>query len=262
MMMQRSQAKNAYGKSSPKGDKIIDSEERNDLIVEYAPLVKFVANRIAMRVPPSVSLDDLISAGIMGLLDAVDRFDPSRQVQFKTYAEFRIRGAILDELRSMDWVPRSTRKKIHDMEKAVTAVEGRLKRPADDLEIAEEMDIDVDTYYGILNKARGVELLSLDEYLKDDRDNSESKKTFKSLIRGNDDLGDHIMASELKRVIAESLETLSEKEQMVLSLYYYDELTLREIGEVLDLTESRISQIHTKAVIKLRPKLKSYCDME
>lgn len=261
-MMQRTQAKKAYGKSSLNKDKIRDSMERNDLIVEYAPLVKFVANRIAMRVPPSVSLDDLVSAGIMGLLDAVDRFDPSRQVQFKTYAEFRIRGAILDELRSMDWVPRSTRKKIHDMEKAITAVEGRLKRPADDSEIAEEMDIDVDTYYGILNKARGVELLSLDEYLKDDRDNSESKKTFKSLIRGNDDLGDHIMASELKRVIAESLETLSEKEQMVLSLYYYDELTLREIGEVLDLTESRISQIHTKAVIKLRPKLKSYCDME
>ena len=261
-MMQKAQAKNAYGKSSPNRVKIKGNRERNDLIVEYAPLVKFVANRIAMRVPPSVSLDDLISAGIMGLLDAVDRFDPSRQVQFKTYAEFRIRGAILDELRSMDWVPRSTRKKIHDMEKAVTAVEGRLKRPADDSEIAEEMDIDVDSYYGILNKARGVELLSLDEYLKDDRDNSESKKTFKSLIRGNDDLGDHIMASELKRVIAESLETLTEKEQMVLSLYYYDELTLREIGEVLDLTESRISQIHTKAVIKLRPKLKSYYDME
>jgi len=260
--MQRAQAKNAYGKSSPNRDKIKGNMERNDLIVEYAPLVKFVANRIAMRVPPSVSLDDLISAGIMGLLDAVDRFDPSRQVQFKTYAEFRIRGAILDELRSMDWVPRSTRKKIHDMERAVTAVEGRLKRPADDSEIAEEMDINVDSYYGILNKARGVELLSLDEYLKDDRDNSESKKTFKSLIRGNDDLGDHIMASELKRVIAESLETLTEKEQMVLSLYYYDELTLREIGEVLDLTESRISQIHTKAVIKLRPKLKSYYDME
>jgi RNA polymerase sigma factor for flagellar operon FliA len=262
MMMQKAQAKKAYGKSIPNGDKIRDNMERNDLILEYAPLVKFVANRIAMRVPPSVSLDDLISAGIMGLLDAVDRFDPSRQVQFKTYAEFRIRGAMLDELRSMDWVPRSTRKKIHDMERAVTAVEGRLKRPADDLEIAEEMDIDLDAYYGILNKARGVELLSLDEYLKDDRDNSESKKTFKSLIRGNDDLGDHIMASELKRVIAESLETLSEKEQMVLSLYYYDELTLREIGEVLDLTESRISQIHTKAVIKLRPKLKSYYDMQ
>jgi len=261
-MMQRTQAKKAYSKSIPNGDKTRDSMERNDLIVQYAPLVKFVANRIAIRVPPSVSLDDLVSAGIMGLLDAVDRFDPSRQVQFKTYAEFRIRGAMLDELRSMDWVPRSTRKKIHDMEKAVTAVEGRVKRPADDLEIAEEMDIDLDTYYGILNKAKGVELLSLDEYLKDDRDNSESKKTFKSLIPGNDDLGDHIMASELKRVVAESLETLSEKEQMVLSLYYYDELTLREIGEVLDLTESRISQIHTKAVIKLRPKLKSYYDMQ
>ncbi len=261
-MMQKAQVKHAYGKSSPKGRKIRDNMERNDLAVEYAPLVKFVANRIAMRVPPSVSLDDLMSAGIMGLLDAIDRFDPSRQVKFKTYAEFRIRGAMLDELRSMDWVPRSTRKKIHDMEKAITAVEGRLKRPADDLEIAEEMDIDLDTYYGVLNKARGIELLSLDAYLKDDGDHSESKKTFKSLIRGDDDLGDHIMASELRHVIADSLKTLSEKEQMVLSLYYYDELTLREIGAVLNLTESRISQIHTKAVIKLRPKLKSYYHME
>lgn len=261
-MMQKAQAKHAYGKSSPKGRKIRDNMERNDLVVEYAPLVKFVANRIAMRVPPSVSLDDLISAGIMGLLDAIDRFDPSRQVQFKTYAEFRIRGAMLDELRSMDWVPRSTRKKIHDMEKAITAVEGRLKRPADDLEIAEEMDIDLDTYYGVLNKARGIELLCLDAYLKDDKDHSESKKTFKSLICGDDDLGDHIMASELKRVVADSLKTLSEKEQVVLSLYYYDELTLREIGEVLNLTESRISQIHTKAIVKLRPKLKAYYHME
>jgi RNA polymerase sigma factor for flagellar operon FliA len=261
-MMQKAQVKHAYGKSSPNGRKIRNETERQDLIVEYAPLVKFVANRMAMRVPPSVSLDDLISAGIMGLLDAVDRFDPSRQVQFKTYAEFRIRGAMLDELRSMDWVPRSTRKKIHEMERAITAVEGRLKRPADDLEIAEEMAIDLDTYYGVLNKARGLELLSIDEYLKDDRDHSESKKTFQNLIPGDDDLGDHIMASELRRVIADSLKTLSEKEQTVLSLYYYDELTLREIGEVLDLTESRISQIHTKAIVKLRPKLKSYYDME
>ncbi|MCK4788044.1 MAG: sigma-70 family RNA polymerase sigma factor, partial [Desulfobacteraceae bacterium] len=156
--------------------------DRSALIVQYAPLVKLLANRLAMRVPPSVSVDDLTSVGIMGLLDAIDRFDPSRDVQFKTYAEFRIKGAMLDELRNLDWIPRSTRKKLHDMEKAIVAVEARFNRPADDTEIAEEMEIDLDTYYGILNMAKGIDLLSLDGYVKDDRDNTESRKSFKSLI--------------------------------------------------------------------------------
>lgn len=236
----------------------MDDRERKGLIAEYAPLVKFLANRMAMRVPPSVSLDDLISSGIMGLLDAIDRFDPSRDVKFKTYAEFRIRGAMLDELRNMDWLPRSMRAKIHNMEEAIMAVEGKLRRPADDWEIAEQMGVDLDTYYDLLNKARGVELLSLDAYLKYDRDNSETKRSYKSLIKGDDDPGDHMMAFELGRVVANAIKTLSKKEQMVISLYYYDELTLKEIGEVMELTESRISQIHTKAIIKLRAKLKSY----
>jgi RNA polymerase sigma factor for flagellar operon FliA len=231
---------------------------RNAIIIEYAPLVKLLANRLAMRVPPSVSLDDLTSAGIMGLLDAVDRFDPTRAVQFKTYAEFRIRGAMLDELRNLDWVPRSTRKKIHDMEKAIIAVESKTSRPANDEEIAQQMGVELNTYFSILNMARGIELLSLDGYIKDDRSNSESKKTFKSLIQGDDDPSDRVMFSELKEVIANAIRALSKKEQMVISLYYYDELTLREIGDVMGLTESRISQIHTKAIIKLRTKLKQY----
>lgn len=232
--------------------------ERTNLILEYAPLVKLLANRLAMRVPPSVSLDDLISAGTMGLLDAVDRFDPTRDVKFKTYAEFRIRGAMLDELRSLDWVPRSTRKKIHDMEKAILAVEAKKNRPAEDAEIAEQMGIDINTYYTILNTARGIELLSLDGYIKDEKDNSESKKSFKSLIQGKGDPGNEIMVSELKKVVSNAIRTLTQKEQMVISLYYYDELTLREIGEVMGLTESRISQIHTKAIIKMRTKLRLY----
>jgi RNA polymerase sigma factor for flagellar operon FliA len=211
-----------------------------------------------MRVPPSVSLDDLTSAGILGLLDAIDRFDPSREVQFKTYAEFRIRGAMLDELRSLDWVPRSTRKKIHDMEKAIVAVQERLGRPADDLEIAEQMGIDLNTYHNILSMARGIELLSLDGYVKNDKDNSESKRSFKSLIQGDDDPRDHLMTVEVRRVVANAIKALSEKEQIVISLYYYDELTLKEIGEVIGLTESRISQIHTKAIVKLRARLRLY----
>jgi RNA polymerase sigma factor for flagellar operon FliA len=247
-----------YGKKELKWPETMNDVERSALIIEYAPLVKLLANRLAMRVPPSVSLDDLTSAGIMGLLDAVDRFDPSRAVQFKTYAEFRIRGAMLDELRNLDWVPRSTRKKIHDMEKAIIAVESRTNRPANDEEIAQQMSVDLDTYYSILNMAKRIELLSLDGYIKDDRNNSESKKTFKNLIRGDDNPSNRLMFSELKEVIARAIRALSKKEQMVVSLYYYDELTLREIGEVMGLTESRISQIHTKSIIKLRAKLKQY----
>jgi RNA polymerase sigma factor for flagellar operon FliA len=165
---------------------------------------------------------------------------------------------MLDELRNLDWVPRSTRKKIHDMEKAIQMVEGKKSRPAEDIEIAEQMGVDIDTYYSILNMARGIELLSLDGYIKDEKDNSESKKSFKSLIKGSDDPGNHVMVSELKGVVANAIRTLTRKEQMVISLYYYDELTLREIGEVMGLTESRISQIHTKAIVKMRLKLKLY----
>jgi RNA polymerase sigma factor for flagellar operon FliA len=256
--MQRITEKQSYVNKEVKWPVTMNETERNALIVEYAPLVKLLANRLAMRVPPSVSLDDLISAGIIGLLDAVDRFDPSRDVKFKTYAEFRIRGSMLDELRSLDWVPRSTRKKIHDMEKAVLAVEVRQNRPADDEEIAQEMGVELEAFYSVLNMARGIELLSLDGYIKDDKRNIESNKSFKSLIQGDDDPSRHVMLSEFKHVIGDAIKTLSKKEQMVISLYYYDELTLREIGEVMGLTESRISQIHTKSVVKLRAKLRQY----
>lgn len=257
MTMQKTTQTRLYANKEMKWPEVMNDVERSSLIVEYAPLVKLLANRLAMRVPPSVSLDDLTSAGIMGLLDAVDRFDPSRAVQFKTYAEFRIRGAMLDELRNLDWVPRSTRKKIHDMEKAIVAVESKTSRPANDEEIAQQMGVDLDTYYGILNMARGIELLSLDGYIKDE-DNTESKKSFKSLIQGDDDPVNRVMFSELKAVVADAIRGLSKKEQMVVSLYYYDELTLKEIGDAMGLTESRISQIHTKAIIKLRARLKQY----
>lgn len=234
-------------------------DERAALIAEYAPLVKFLANRMAMRVPPSVSLDDLISAGLMGLLDAIDKFDSARDVQFKTYAEFRIKGSILDELRSLDWVSRSTRRQIHDLERAIVSVQERLGRPADDEEIAQELGVNLEEFHRILCKARGVDLLSLDEFIAGSAgDSGENGKTYKSLIQGEDDPAANLMAGELRDVAASAIQTLTEKEQLVISLYYYDELTLKEIGEVLNLTESRISQIHTKAIIKLRAKLRLY----
>ncbi len=238
----------------------MDKAERDALIARYAPLVKLLANRMAMRLPPSVSVDDLISAGIIGLLDAIGKFDPSKEVQFKTYAEFRIRGAILDELRSMDWIPRSIRKKVREIEQAIIVVERKLGRPAEDSEIAGQIGVDLDTYYDMLDKARGIDLLSFDEYVDSHSDSFESKKSFKSLIRGNYDPIDHIMTQELKEVISDGIKALSKKERMVVSLYYYKGLTLKEIGEVMGLTESRISQIHTKAIIKLRTRLRSYSE--
>jgi RNA polymerase sigma factor for flagellar operon FliA len=244
-----------------KGSGAEGEAKRNALIVKYAPLVKFLANRMALRLPPSVSVDDLISAGIMGLLDAIDKFDPSKEVQFKTYAEFRIRGAILDELRSMDWIPRSVRKKVREVEQAIIAAERKLSRPAEDADIATEMGVDLDTYYDILDKARAVDLLSFDEYVDSHRDDFESKKSFKSLIRGDYDPADYMISQERKEVVANGIKALHEKEQMVVSLYYYNGLTLKEIGEVMGLTESRICQIHTKAIIKLRTRLRSYSEM-
>jgi len=234
--------------------------ERFALIVKYAPLVKFLANRMAIRLPPSVSVDDLISAGIIGLLDAIDKFDPGKGVQFKTYAEFRIKGSILDELRSMDWIPRSVRKKIREMEEVISAVEQKLNRPAEDSEIAEQMGVDLDTYYDMLDKARGIDLLSLDEYVSSYKHNSEAKKSYESTVRGDYDTVDQVMTQELREVIADGIKALPKREQMVVSLYYYNELTLKEIGEVMGLTESRISQIHTKAIIRLRTRLRSYSE--
>ena len=229
---------------------------REELILKYAPLVRYIAERMAMRLPPSVSKDDLASAGILGLFDAIDKFDPERGVKFRTYAEHRIRGAILDELRKMDWVLRSVRRDVHRIEDAIRALESKFGRPPRDFEIAEYMGLDIEAYHRMLQKARGVNLLSLDETLPDG-----SLSRFRN--RASEDVSplDELKIKELKKVIAGAISTLSEKEQLVVSLYYYDELTLREIGEVLDLTESRISQIHTKAIIRLRAKLQTYYDL-
>jgi RNA polymerase sigma factor for flagellar operon FliA len=256
--MPRTQARENYEETNVGLLGARDVAARNALMAEYAPLVKFLANRIAMRLPPNVSVDDLISAGSLGLLDAIEKFDPRREVQLKTYAECRIKGAILDELRSMDWMPRSIRKRVREMEQATAEVEQKLRRPARDSEIAGELGIDLDTYYDMLDAAQDLEVLSLDAYVDGPQDHCGSERSHKSLIRGEDDPVDHVMTQELKEVIARGIKALSKKEQIVVSLYYYDGLTLKEIGAVMGLTESRISQIHTKAVAKLRSRLRSY----
>ncbi len=231
---------------------------RQESIVEYAYLVKYIASRFAMRLPSSVLFDELMSAGSLGLIDAVDKFDPGKHVSLKTYAQYRIKGAILDELRSMDTYSRSMRKKIQDISKATKIIEDAKGAPADDKEICKELGVDLETYQNMLTGIHGAAVLSLDEFIKTKKNDTYSQTRFQAGVKGEDNPADYFDRAELKHVLAETIKTLSEKEQIIISLYYFDELTLKEIGEVLSLTESRICQIHTAVLIKLKSRLESY----
>ena len=219
--------------------------------MKYAPLVKYISERIAIRLPINITKEELNSAGILGLFDALDKFDAEMGIKFETYAEHRIRGAILDELRKMDWLPRSIREEIRRVENAIIAARNKLGREPEDFEIAQEMGIDMDTYHKILGRAQGVSLLSLD-----DPTPNGLTPVFAKQVADTPSPLDDLTRKEMKEIIAGAIACLPKKEQLVLSLYYYDDLTLKEIAKVLELTESRISQIHSKAIISLRTKLK------
>ncbi len=231
---------------------------RQRSIVEYAYLVKYIAARFAMRLPSSVFFDELVSAGSLGLIDAVDKFDHTKHVSLKTYAQYRIKGAILDELRSMDKYSRSMRKKIQDITKAVKKVEDEKGSSATDSEVSKELGIELNTYYDMLADIHRSAILSLDEFIKTKKNDTYSQTRFQSGIKGDDNPADRFDKKELKIMLAQTIRTLSEKEQKVVSLYYYEELTLKEIGEVLSLTESRICQIHTAILIKLKARIQDY----
>lgn len=237
-----------------------DNEWRENSIVEYAYLVKHIAAGFALRLPSSVLFDELVSAGSLGLIDAVDKFDPERHVSLKTYAKHRIRGAILDELRSMDTYTRSMRKKVQDIAKASKKIEDDRKRPASDEEIADSLGIELESYYDILTDIHGASVLSLDSFIKNKNNESYSGSNFGTFLKSKHTPEDHLGRREIKSLLTDAIKKLSEKEQIVLSLYYYEDLTLKEIGEVLSLTESRICQIHTAVLIKLKNKLESYFD--
>lgn len=231
---------------------------RQETIVEYAYLVRHIAARFAMRLPSSVLFDELMSAGSLGLIDAVDKFDTSKHVSLKTYAQYRIKGAILDELRSMDTYSRSMRKKIQDITKATKKIEDKKGRAADDDEICAALGVDLETYQNMLSDIHGAAILSIDEFIKTKKNDSYSQTRFDAGVKGDDNPADDFDRAELKHVLAQTIKTLTEKEQIIVSLYYYEELTLKEIGEVLSLTESRICQIHTAVLIKLKARLESY----
>ncbi len=233
----------------------LNPKVRAKVINEFSPLIKYIASRIAIRLPPHIDLNDLINAGVIGLIDAIEKFDESKQIKFKTYAEFRIRGAILDELRSMDWVPRSVRQKARKVEDAYARLEYSLGRPASDEEVAFEMKVDIDTFHKLLSETASVSLLSLDDLGEDDADLSK-RNLLEYILQDEKEWPSHkIRYAEVREIVAKGIQSLPEKERMVISLYYYDELTMKEIGHVLKFTESRVSQIHTKAVLRLRSKM-------
>lgn len=237
-----------------------DVERRNELIIEYLPLVKFIANRIAGRLPNHIEVDDLINSGIIGLIDALKKFDASLKIKFKTYAEFRIKGAILDELRALDWVPRSTRQKASRLERAYSELEQQLGRAATDAEMMEYLNIEVEEFDSLLCEARGVALISLDE-LRTDGDESYERNLLEFLADPEAlSPAQALNLDQIYRIVAETIDQLPEKERLVISLYYYEELTMKEIGEIMDITESRVSQIHTKAILRLRGRLMKTLD--
>lgn len=229
----------------------LNSKHREELVIKYAPLVKYISERIAIRLPMNITKEELNSAGILGLFDALDKFDSDMGIKFETYAEHRIRGAILDELRKMDWLPRSIREDIRRIENTIIAARTKLGREPEDFEVAQEMGIDIEAYHKIISRAQGVSLLSLDDPMPNG-----STPIFAKQVSDTQSPLDDLAKKEMKEIIAGAIACLPKKEQLVLSLYYYDELTLKEIAKVLDLTESRISQIHSKAIISLRAKLK------
>lgn len=235
----------------------ISAENTEQIIIEYSPMIKYVANRIAMRLPPHVEVDDLISVGVLGLLDAIEKYDPGRGAKFKTYAEFRVRGSILDELRSLDWVPRSIRQKATQMDNVTQRLQGKYGRPPEDEEIAEELGLDMNEFFTAMNDTRSMPILSLED-LGINKETGEQQNLLDCLIGDSEaDPATQIRLDELKQIIAQGIDTLPEKERLMISLYYYEELTMKEIGEVLGITESRVSQIHSKAVFRLRTKLKA-----
>jgi RNA polymerase sigma factor for flagellar operon FliA len=230
----------------------LTSSERNEIFLKYIPLLKFIAGRIAMRLPPHIDINDIISAGALGLIDAVEKFDETKGVKFKTYAEFRVRGAMLDSLRNMDWVSRSVRKSATVLEKAFAEFERKFNRPATDEEIAEKLGVELEEVYNMIAQANGISLLSLDMI-------SSSNDLRLKLI---DCLADEklnplsiLKMEEVKDEIAEYTNELPEREKVVVSLYYYNDLTMKEISEVMEITESRVSQLHSRAIMRLRGKI-------
>lgn len=232
-----------------------DRKIRDQLIVLYSPLVKYVAARVAVGLPQHVDSADLVSYGIIGLIDAIDRYDPVRKVKFETYAIPRIRGAIIDELRAIDWVPRSVRAKARALEQAYATLEATLLRTPTDAEVAAELDISEKELQDILRQLSFVGVAALDEVFAVGGERGQRATLGDTIPDATPGPAAMFDEKESKEILAQAIMHLGDRERTVLSLYYYEGLTLAEIGEILGVTESRVCQIHTKAVLQLRARL-------
>ncbi|HPC73948.1 MAG TPA: FliA/WhiG family RNA polymerase sigma factor [Syntrophales bacterium] len=233
----------------------MDRKERDTLIMKYAPLVKNIVERIAAKVPPHVAdRQDLMHVGIIGLISALEKFDKDRNVQFETYARFRIRGAVLDELRARDWQPRSARNKDAKIEKAIFELRRLLGRQPQEEEIADHLGIPLEEYHQLLDEACGVSLLKSEDLPPDYCEKHGSYDVLERIDQGNPFV--LLTKNELRGTLRRAIEALPEKEKVVLSLYYYEELTMKEIGLVLRLTESRVCQLHSQAILRLRGRVR------
>lgn len=229
---------------------------RERLILHYSPLVKYVAGRVGVGLPPNIEQSDLVSYGIFGLIDAIEKFDPERAIKFETYAISRIRGAIIDELRAIDWIPRSVRNKAREVERAYAALEARLHRSPSEVEVATELGISMDELHTVFGQVSFVNVVALDELLNVGGERGDKLALVDTLedTRAEDPVAS-FESEETKYLLARAINLLPEREKIVITLYYYENLTLAEIGQVLGVTESRICQMHTKAVLQLRAKL-------
>jgi RNA polymerase sigma factor for flagellar operon FliA len=240
----------AYAHSYAVFDMISD-DQREQLILEHLPQVRLIARRIQERLPENISLDDLVSTGVIGLISAIDNFDPTHNVKLKTYAEYKIRGAILDSLRGLDWAPRQKRRQAKRIEAAIALAEQRLQRAPSEEEIAQQLEISLEEYHGWLVEIRGLNIASL-EYTPGDQ----GKDLLHYLPDGDDNLPSTLLEkSELERLLAKGIDGIPPMERTVLGLYYNEELTLREIAQVVNLHESRISQLKSQAILRLRTHL-------
>ena len=233
-----------------------DQLVRDRLILTYAPLVKYVAGRLGSGLPAHVDEGDLVSYGLLGLIGAIERFDPDRDIKFETYAIARIKGSIIDELRSMDWVPRSVRARARDIERAIASLEAKLTRAPTDEEIASALNITDEEFQGSLLEISRSSIAALDELWSAPGSSGDSVALIDTIEDPQAAEPQSAMAhTEIREALGEAIARLPEREKLVVTLYYYEELTLREIGEVLGVTESRVSQLHTKAILRLKARL-------
>ncbi len=240
--------------ASEKPEAMIDALERERLLTDHLPEVRYIAQRIHERLPVQIPLEDLVHAGIIGLIEAVDRFDPSKHTQLGTFAKFRIRGAILDSLRALDWSPRSLRKRTRAIEEANRSLVAELGRAPSEAELAEKLSMPLADFHHLLTELNGLNLGSLDSPSEGDSQD-EGNYAYQPNAFGEDPYFT-CLREEVKSILTEAIGILAEKERQVVSLYYFEELSMKEVGAVLDIGESRVSQIHTLAIVRLRESLK------